>query len=260
MVACAGLAAAADALGQTTAPSAAQLQARQEVFVMEGILDRAVGYASQSLTRRLAQGPMPDMLLAGVTRTRGFRLEGYGVFFDVEFPVVRESVTRMMWTVQGSPEAAQAVSTALQALSRDLQEMADQSDPRARQELQQRMKAFESQIQPFLVTSTSSGDRITMQGSSVGAFVGKVQDLYTEALRDSLIDAIVDYGAPLGVGSSEWLTVAARASQGRMLLPGDSGLLGGTLMLRVKGSDLAALRDGSVSRDEARKRVEVRQY
>lgn len=241
-------------------PPVAQLQARQEVFVMEGILDGAVGYASQALARNVAQGPIQDMLLAGVTRTRGFRLDGYGVFFDVEFPVVRESVSRMMWNVQSTPEAAQAISTALQSLSHDLDAMAQQGDPRARQQLQQRMKAFETQIQPYLVTAGKRSDRVTVTGAPVSAYVDDIQDAYAQEIRQSLTEAILDHGAPLNVGLDEWLTVAARASQGRMLVPGDSNAPGGTLILRIKGGDLKAVREGRLSKDEARKRVEVKQY
>jgi hypothetical protein len=263
MVLCAAVGCGALVFAQGTAPvppAIAQLQARQEVFVMEGILDGAVGYASQAVARKVAQGPVQEMLLAGVTRTRGFRLDGYGIFFDVEFPVVREAVSRMMWNVQSTPEAAQAISTALQSLSHDLDAMAQEGDPRARQELQQRMKAFETQIKPYLVTAGNRGDRVTVTGTPVSAYVDDVQDAYAQEIRRSLTEAILDHAAPLNVGADEWLTVAARASQGRMLVPGDSTALGGTLVLRIKGHDLSALREGRLSKDEARKRVEVKQY
>lgn len=263
MVLCAAVGCGALVFAQGAAPappSVAQLQARQEVFVMEGILDGAVGYASQTLARKVAQGPVQEMLLAGVTRTRGFRLEAYGVFFDVEFPVVRESVSRMMWNVQSTPEAARTISTALQSLSRDLDAMAQEGDPRARQQLQQRMKAFEAQIKPYLVTVGKRGDQVTVTGAPVSAYVEDVQDAYSQEIRQSLTEAILNHGAPLNVGADEWLTVAARASQGRMLVPGDSAALGGTLVLRITGRDLTALREGRLSTDEARKRVEVKQY
>lgn len=264
MVLCSAVGAAALGFAQAGAPvppAVAQLQARQEVFVMEGILDGAVGYASQALARKVAQSPVQEMLLAGVTRTRGFRLDGYGVFFDVEFPVVHESVSRMMWNVQSTPEAAQVISTALQSLSHDLDAMAQQqSDPRARQQLQQRMKVFETQIKPYLVTAGNRGDRVTVTGAPVSAYVDDVQDAYAQEIRQSLTEAILDHGAPLNLGADEWLTVAARASQGRMLVPGDSTALGGTLVLRIKGEDLSALRVGRLSKDDARKHIEVKQY
>jgi hypothetical protein len=249
---------------QGVSPAAAQqnalLEARQEVFVMEGILDGAIGYASQALARKVAQGPVTEMLLAGVTRTRGFRLEGYGVFFDVEYPLVRESVSRMMWNVQSSPEASLAIITALRDLSADLDAMAQQADPEARRELQSRMRAFESQIQPFLVTAGRTTDRVTMTGAPVSAYVDNIKDVYVEEIQQSLTDAILNHGAPLGVSDAEWLTVAARASQGRMLVPGDVNALGPTLILRIRGVDLKALRDGRLSKEDARQRVEVRQY
>src|SRR5207248_6061187 len=38
-----------------------------------------------------------SVLLTGLARARGFRLDGYGVLFDVEFPSIRRSVA---WTMR----------------------------------------------------------------------------------------------------------------------------------------------------------------
>ena len=37
------------------------------------------------------------VMLAGMERARGFRLDNYGVLFDVEFPSMRRS---MVWSLQ----------------------------------------------------------------------------------------------------------------------------------------------------------------
>ena len=50
------------------------------------------------LNQRLQQSNTDNMvMLAGLTRARGFRLDDYGVVFDVEFPSMRRS---MVWSIQ----------------------------------------------------------------------------------------------------------------------------------------------------------------
>jgi hypothetical protein len=72
---------------------------------------------------------------------------------------------------------------------------------------------------------------------------------------------MLDYSGPIGVGPDEWLTVAARDNEHRdRLMPGDASYDLMTIVLRVKGSDLASFRADRLTRDEARKRVEVREF
>jgi hypothetical protein len=61
----------------------------------------------------------------------------------------------------------------------------------------------------------------------------------------------------MGIGADEWLTVAARDAEGPLnpSEPYDAV----TIVLRIKGSDLAAFRAERLTREEARKRVEVRE-
>ena len=91
-----------------TAPAAAQnvekpavagtIQARQQISSLETALEQAVRYGTQMLDQRLQASSAANMvMLAGMTRARGFRLEDYGVMFDVEFPSMRRS---MVWSLQ----------------------------------------------------------------------------------------------------------------------------------------------------------------
>ena len=59
----------------------------------------------------------------------------------------------------------------------------------------------------------------------------------------------------MGVPAEEWLTVAARESLDLRFMPENPNDTATTLILRIKGSDLNALRDHRISRDEARKRI-----
>ena len=92
------------------------------------------------------------------------------------------------------------------------------------------------------------------------ALLANPSEVYEKEVITALIDAMLDYSAPIGVGPDEWLTVAARDNEHRdRLMPGDSYDLM-TIVLRVKGSDLAAFRAERLTREEARKKVEVREF
>ena len=79
-------------------PAAVQIQARQQVAAFEGALENAVRQGAQMLNQRLQQSNTDNVvMLAGLTRARGFRLDDYGVVFDVEFPSMRRS---MVWSIQ----------------------------------------------------------------------------------------------------------------------------------------------------------------
>ena len=69
---------------------------------------------------------------------------------------------------------------------------------------------------------------------------------------------MLDNSKTLELRPEEWLTVAARGSEAG-LLPHEIYQLT-TTVLRVKGSDLADFLAGRLTKDEARLRVEVRQF
>jgi hypothetical protein len=73
-----------------------------------------------------------------------------------------------------------------------------------------------------------------------------------------LIDAMLDNSKSMDLHPDEWLTVAARGSEAG-LIPGEVYQLT-TLVLRVKGSLLADFLAGRLNKEEARERVEVRQF
>jgi hypothetical protein len=83
--------------------------------------------------------------------------------------------------------------------------------------------------------------------------------VYTSEVKAALIDAMLDHSQALGIGPDEWLTVAARDSESSGIGRDDS-YDAMTILLRIKGSDLMALHGGRISRDEARKRVEAKEY
>jgi hypothetical protein len=106
--------------------------------------------------------------------------------------------------------------------------------------------------------TVSTGDPARSAGAP--APLDDPRAIYTTEMTNALINAILDHGAPVGVAPDEWLTVAARESLDLRFMPDDPSGAATTLLLRIKGSDLNALRDRRLSREDARKRVEVTQY
>ena len=194
---------------QNAARTPAEIQAQHAMTSLEAVLENAVRYGAQMLDQRLQASSAANMvMLAGMARARGFRLDDYGAVFDVEFPSMRRS---MVWS--------------LQQLERPQQ--------------------------------TSMG-RAAAPVAPVSAI--KPQEIYLTEISNALADAIVDHSASITLGSDEWLTVAARESVDRRFVPADPTDAPMTIVLRVKGSDLTALRDRKLARDEVRKRVEIKRY
>jgi hypothetical protein len=90
--------------GRSGPVPAGQAQARQPISAFEGALENAVRQGAQMLDQRLRESTAANMLfVAGLTQARGFRLDDYGVLFDVEFPSMRRS---MVWSLRALEQAA----------------------------------------------------------------------------------------------------------------------------------------------------------
>jgi hypothetical protein len=237
------------------------IQARQEVSALEGVLENAVRYGAQMLTEHVQNSGVPDMvMLTGMARARGFRLDGYGVVFDVEFPSIRRSV---MWSMR-----ALRPDRELLARMRELRgEMQGAGDVAARQALDRDIRELEAQIKAYdqsagpMVAAQNSAATATpsMAPGAVGDPKTDLKGVYFNDITNALVAAILDHGAPLAVTADEWLTVAARESADRGFIgdPNDTAM---TFILRIKGSDLQALQEHRLTKDEARKKVEIKQY
>jgi hypothetical protein len=79
---------------------------------------------------------------------------------------------------------------------------------------------------------------------------------YVESVKRQLLNAMLDHSNALDLRADEWLTVEAREAQetpGQISQPS-------TLILRVRGSDLADFQARRLTREEALKRVQVRGF
>lgn len=245
--------------GPMAGQPAEQVQARFQIAAMEGVLERAVQLGAQTM-RVKAQQVGPEMIfINGAPRARGFWLDSYGVFFDVDVPALRRSV---LWSVRTLDQGDHNTLVAL----RDLKQQATSvSDPEDRQRLLLIIKRLEQQIEPS--QSEGGGPRKTPAGglmaaahtTETDAVLEDPGEAYTNEVRNALIDAIVVYSTPFSLSPTEWLTVAARDQEGTRLQPGDPYDVT-TVLLRAKGSDLLAYRNGAIDKAEMRKRIEVKEY
>lgn len=236
-------------------------EARYQIGQMERLLEGAVEHGATAMRDRL-QAVMPaDMLLSENARARGFRLEGYGVFFDVEVPDLGGTLAWSLRTLdQNDLGLDAALQTLRQAAGNDVN-------------LQQALKRVELQVAPMGVAPmVQPGGATAVQASGSGPapaapaarslaadpVLANPDEAYRTEIREALIDAMLEHSRGLNIGPDERLTVAARRSDDRPRLGIDTDSR--TVVLSVRGADLAAFLGGQVSAQEARSRVEVRVF
>jgi hypothetical protein len=281
----AGAVGLASAQSPTQGNEAEQIRARQKIFMMEGVLERAVQVGIDTFRRQLSAVMPDDMLLvAGDTpAARGFRLDGYGVFFDVEVPGVRPSLA---WSLRTMNETAAMFARELAQVRAQLQRAVN--DPGQRVEMDRVLARIQAQMAPGSPGPSAgagapngrvSAAAITAQSLDVTAAAPSAPptqpaapgasstglnvepgEVFTQAVASALIDAMLENSGSLVIAPNEWLTVAARDNaQGNRFVASDpSDVM--TIVLRVKGSDLADFQARRLTPDEVRKRVEVRAF
>jgi hypothetical protein len=262
----------------TTAKPVNMSDMRHHIYVMEGALARAVDYGAKNLNREILAVMPGVFILAGEAQARGVYLDGYGVYFDVQVPMMRQS---MMWSLRTMIDQDNAA--AAMAINEMRKVGPSITDPAARAVFERSLKQLESQAAPANTypragnpgsSAVAANVMLPDSGGGVGAGAAAgvappankawAQDpnrAYTEAVTKALVDAIIDYSTPMTLGPDQWLTVAARDNEGRdSLAPQDPLEEVVTWIYRIKGADLLDYRAGRITRDEARKRVQVSQF
>src|SRR5262245_5865662 len=237
--------------GAQQQPSEAdKIKARQRSSMMEGVLERAVSNGAESMMRQFKTVSPESPMLTGLPEARGFRLDGYGVFFDVEVPALRLPVTwplRMLYR-----DNTNRVVDDLRPLMVDL-------DPRLRDQILQVVRRDQS-VSSALAATNPGQDPLVAPQRQDNQPIDDPEVRYTQEVKSALVDAMIENSLPLSLGADEWLTVAARDNVPRdPLIPGDKADFS-TVIFRVKGSDLGAYRAGRITIDDVRKKVEVREY
>src|SRR4029450_12985702 len=131
----------ASSVGATVQPE--QMRARFQIAAMEGVLETAVQLGARRLSQQV-QAVSPDMLfLAGAARAKGFWLEGYGVFFDVDVPAMRRSVA---WQFRALDRGDRAAAATIQALRHRLTTAVP--DPQVRREIEEDLRRLQRSVGP----------------------------------------------------------------------------------------------------------------
>jgi hypothetical protein len=260
------------------APLAAQNPAvsrdqRYQIGVMERVLEQAVEHGAARTRERLqAVLPPAEMLLSANARVRGFRLEGYGVLFDVEVP---DLPTSLPWSFLMLDQNGLGLASALQQLRSIVEKTGDTN-------AEQALKRIELQVAPVGLSASSAVAGAgapalaptaarTVAGSAAATnadappavaadpILNSPQEAYRQEVRVALIDAMLMFSKGIDVAPSEWLHVAAKRNDDQpRLAPVDTDAA--TLSIRVRGSDLTAFLGGQITKDEAIQRMEVKMF
>jgi hypothetical protein len=256
----------AAAQNQATARTTAdQKQSRYQIGVMERVLEGAVEHGA-TVTRDRLQAVLPaQMLLSENARVRGFRLEGYGVFFDVEVPSLAGTLA---WSFRTLDQNDLGLENALKALQAHIEAAGDPN-------LRQALERIELQVGPMTAVTRSPASVVTGTQTAIGSalaarpdaqaqqpsdpILNNPEEAFRGEIRQALMEAMLDHSAALAIAPEEWLTIAARRNEDRArLAPADSDAQ--TIVIRANGADLAAYRAGRISREDAVKRIEVRVF
>jgi hypothetical protein len=265
---------AAPAWAQTDAASTARAEAdarqsRYQIGQMERLLEGAVEHGVTLIRDRfqkLTNAPA-DLLVTDNAHARGFRLDSYGVFFDVTAPSFETSA--LVWSLRTLDRNDLGVDVALKTLQDRVK-----GDPVSEQAL----KRLEIQVGPVAVARVANPavDGARNASGSVAAtnvdaaptdppspgddpILADPNEAYRTEVISALKDAMLDHSTSLNIRADEWLTIAVRGNDDRpRLAPADSDAR--TRIIRLRGADLAAYLARQITRDEALQRIEVRVF
>jgi len=245
-----------------SAASAPDRQQRYQIAVMERVLEGAVEHGAALVRDRLKAFFPADMLLSANAQVRGFRLDGYGMFFDVSVPSLEGAIP---WTFRALDQSNLDVDRALQTL-RSFVESSSSGD----HNVEQALKRIELQVAPLSAMARAASPGPGPAGRPIAAgqaietppvdrVLDDPEEAYRAEIRETLMNAMLEHSRSLGIGANEWLTVAARRSDVRpRLSPVETDAT--TIIIRARGADLSAFLGGQISQEEARKRMLVRVF
>ena len=224
---------------EVAAGRAESSQLRYQLRVMERGLEEAVEHSARNFASSMEEATPGAARFMGNTGAHGFRLDGYGLFFDVQIPVLRRSLS---WVFRHLNRGHSELGPALQSLRQHMRSF-DNVD--VRDSLEEALRSIESLVgHPSPPSPPPDVDP---------------REVYAMEIRDALANAMLDYTDSLPLAANEWLTVATTSSGNRADSPTDlpRGL---GLMLRVPGRVLIALRRGEMARSEALNRIEYSEF
>ena len=244
---------------------------------MEVLLTRALQQGAEDLARQLKMREPNSAFVTGTGRARGFILDGHGVFFDVDVPGMRQSV---IWSAQmleleqqrqniqrflanssvDDPRRKMA-ETSLRFIERQMGTAPGEiviSNPTANTQMTPRDRVAAVAVADGAPAASESPAAPPAPSLAVPQQLRDPNELYTDSVKNALIDAMLRGSRFLSIRENEWLTVAASDSDG----PQAPGQVNDTsrILISIKGSDLSAFHTGKLTREDVLKRVDVREF
>ena len=221
-------------------PGPEQMRRHEQINLFEGTLEKAVTNAARHVAKDVqSRTSNAASFFTGDARAKGFILDGYGVFVYVEIPALDLSLTMMNYQIEQN----------LDRLERGAQRKAEADTAKGEASP---VSNRPPEVKPESPTVIPKTNRELLQS------VMDTGQNYRNEVKLALTDAMLDFTKNLELKPDEWLSVAARGSDGA-LTPGEILQLT-TVVLRIKGSDLSDYLAGRLTREEARAKVEVRQF
>jgi exonuclease VII small subunit len=253
----------APATAQTAREETEARQQRYEIGLLERVLESAVEHGvtvTRDRLQALAQMPT-ELLLSDNAHARGFRLEGYGVFFDVTVP----SFETTLWTIRTLDQNDLGLNSAMKQLQDAVKGNVNAEQALRRVELQVGPLAPAGRAQQAseartITGSTQSADARDQPAQAPDQILSDPNEAFRSEVLDALKEAMLNHSSSLGIGPNDWLTIAARGNEDRPRLAPADNSGSRTRIIRLRGSDLAAYLARQITKDEAKQRIDVRVY
>src|SRR5581483_7364004 len=125
------------------------VESRFQISQMERALEGAVEHRANLFRQRLQAVLPAQLMIAENARVRGFRLDGYGIFFDVEVPAVEGTVTALAWSLRTLDQNDLGLDRAFKEIKAAIEAKGDTN-------LDQALKRIELQMAPAMAVAGAS--------------------------------------------------------------------------------------------------------
>ena len=272
------LAASGTGAAQTPAKTQAQadlIRSRQQLSTMAAVIDQAIKHGVERMMTQFSN-LMPDRpRLSGPPQISGVKIPDYGIVFHVQVPQVKLPI---LWDMFAQDLQARDTRTATMLLQQ-FRAMASGMPPgQERAQIERNISQLQQEVDlgnmrsnvprgavsaaslvpvPVGAAGTPRSDLPTAQAEP--SVLDDPMGAYRREVTEALIESMLDSTQPFNLKPDEWFTIIARGGTTTdPLSPGDS-IDQSTWVLRVKGSVLAQYYARSITLDEARKLVEVKE-
>ena len=227
------------------------IESRYQLRIMERVFEQAVTHGAEQFASRIeTSDPSSRINFAGAARARGFKLDGYGVFFDIQVPMLRPSVNWVFRQLNQLGFSARIAADLDEVLPVLREKMRSFDDEQLMENFERALLAFPRPLPP---SSPPTGAKLVDREVLV-ASEEDLQAEYADRIAAEVTVVILDHSEAILLGADDWLVVATVAS----FSPNDTP--GMKMMLKIRGSDLIALRARELSREDAIKRIETGEF